>query len=363
MNKDISKLIKLNDLVSLSFRRRHIIVLDPKDKQMGENIISPSIEYDKSEWKIPNKIKAFVNDLSRSSYLSDEDKILLIYERLCQDYIYDDNLISYIQKVDDESFDLPDWYGRDIDSNWEENRESHNRRVCYEVSRYLAEALNELFKDNDDFNTCILWDKGLTHYFVALTSSEYSITLDLDDFNNIKDLTRVKAGLTAQGITILDDKNGKFGRALDRFNEGKAKDAIKKIESEVSEKGDEYHLKDESQSEEPDDIIFFKNAIEILANEHNIDSQGIYEYMKEIIDIRLGPEGRKKVWKKLRGEDEKSTRYVRCLVLNIDNQSYIIDVDAITVRPFDEKEFEQEDPVFIPYKRLERDWDERYDGS
>lgn len=363
MNKDISKLIELNDLVSLSFRRRHIIVLDPKDKQMGENIISPSIEYDKSEWKIPNKIKAFVNDLSRSSYLSDEDKILLIYERLCQDYIYDDNLISYIQKVDDESFDLPDWYGRDIDSNWEENRESHNRRVCYEVSRYLAEALNELFKDNDDFNTCILWDKGLTHYFVALTSSEYSITLDLDNFDNIKDLTRVKAGLTAQGITILDDKNEKFSRALDRFNEGKAKNAIKKIESEVSEKGDKYPQKDENQSEEPDDIIFFKNAIEILANEHNIDSQGIYEYMKEIIDIRLGPEGRKKVWKKLRGDDEKSTRYVRCLVLNIDNQSYIIDVDAITVRPFDEKEFEQEDPVFIPYKRLERDWDERYDGS
>ena len=363
MSKDISKLIELNDLVSLAFRRKHIIVLNPRDKQIDENNTNSNIQYDKSDWKIPDNIKVFVNDLSRSSYLSDEDKILLIYERLCQDYIYDDNLISYIQKVDDESFDLPDWYGRDVDSNWEQNRELHNRRVCYEVSRYLAESLNEIFKDNDDFNICILWDKGLTHYFVALTSDDYSITLDLDDFNNIKDLTRVKAGLTAQGITILDDKNEKFSRALDRFNEGKAKNAIKKIESEVSEKGDKSPQKDENQSEEPDDIIFFKNAIEILANEHNIDSQGIYEYMKEIIDIRLGPEGRKKVWKKLRGDNEKSTRYVRCLVLNIDNQSYIIDVDAITVRPFDEKEFEQEDPVFIPYKRLERDWDERYDGS
>lgn len=362
MSKDISKLIELNDLVSLAFRRKHIIVLNPRDKQIDENNTNSNIQYDKSDWKIPDNIKVFVNDLSRSSYLSDEDKILLIYERLCQDYIYDDNLISYIQKVDDESFDLPDWYGRDVDSNWEQNRELHNRRVCYEVSRYLAESLNEIFKDNDEFNVCILWDKGLTHYFVALTSNDYSITLDLDDFNNIKDLTRVKAGLTAQGINILDDENGKFGRALDRFNEGKAKDAIKKIESEVSEKK-ESQKGNQSEVEEPDDVTFLRNAVEILANEHNLDSQGIYEYMKEIIDIRLGPERRKKVWKKLKGDNEKSTRFVRCLILSIDNQSYLVDVDEMTVRPFDEKEFEQEDSNFIPYKNLDRGWDERYDGS
>ena len=123
MSKDISKLIELNDLVSLAFRRKHIIVLNPRDKQIDEINTNSNIQYDKSDWKIPDNIKVFVNDLSRSSYLSDEDKILLIYERLCQDYIYDDNLISYIQKVDDESFDLPDWYGRDVDSNWEQNRE------------------------------------------------------------------------------------------------------------------------------------------------------------------------------------------------------------------------------------------------
>ena len=81
MSKDISKLIELNNLVSLSFRRKHIIVLDPKDKQLDENNTNTSIEFDKSEWKIPDNIKAFVNDLSRSSYLSDEDKILLIYEK------------------------------------------------------------------------------------------------------------------------------------------------------------------------------------------------------------------------------------------------------------------------------------------
>lgn len=38
--------------------------------------------------------------------------------------------------------------------------------------------------------------------------------------------------------------------------------------------------------------------MEVLATKYNVDSQGIFEYMKEIIDIRLGSENREKIWKK-----------------------------------------------------------------
>lgn len=160
MNLNLDKLTKLNNLVSLSFRRKHIIVLNPN----GEEDIDDHIIYDKSEWKIPEKMSTFVDELSKNSQLSNEEKILSIFEDICKEYVYDDNLISYLQKIDDDSYDLPDWYGRDIDRDWEINRAKHNRRVCYEVSRYLAKSLDELFKDNEDFNICILWDKGLTHY-------------------------------------------------------------------------------------------------------------------------------------------------------------------------------------------------------
>ena len=228
MNLNIGKLIKLNSLVSLSFRRKHIIVLNPEGEHDKKDL-NANITYDKAEWKIPEEVQALVEELSQNREMSNEEKILTIYERLCKDYIYDDNLISYIQKIDDDSFALPDWYGRDVGEEWEKNREQHKRRVCYEVSRYLAKSLSELFKDDNSFNICILWDKGLTHYFVALSSNEYSITLDLDDFNNIKDLTRIKAGLTAEGIKILHDNTGKFKRAFDKFNEGRCKDAIKKF--------------------------------------------------------------------------------------------------------------------------------------
>lgn len=363
MNINVDKLNKLNKLVSLFFRKKHIIVLNPKDKQENDDTENADIIYDKTEWKIPDKLITLVDELSQSSYLHDEDKILMIFEKICKGYVYDDNLISYLQKIDDDSFDLPDWYGRETDDQWEKNREGHNRRVCYEVSRYLAESLKELFKNNDDFNVCILWDKGHTHYFVGVTCEDYTITLDTDDFNNIKDLTRLKTGLTAQGIIILDDKEGKFENALTKFNENKNKDSIRKIEDDIAKNSINTDDNIKNQDTESDDIIFIKNAIEILKEKYDIDSQGLFEYMKEIVDIKLGPESRKKVWKKIEGKDDKSTRYIRCLVLDVDNEKYLIDVDKRLLRAFNEEEFTKQNAEFIPYKDLSRDEEELYDGT
>ena len=84
--------------------------------------------------------------------------------------------------------------------------------------------------------------------------------------------------------------------------------------------------------------------------------------MKEIVDIKLGPESRKKVWKKLNGNN-KETRYIRCLVIDVNNEKYMLDVDEMLLRTFNEEELTKKDSAFIPYKDLSRDWDERYDGS
>ena len=367
MNKNISKLIKLNNLASLYFRRKHIIVLDPTEKHENIEELNSDIVYDKVDWKIPEKIRQTIDELSQNSQLSDEDKILTIFERVCKEYVYDDNLISYIQKIDDDSYDLPDWYGRDVGQEWEEKRDEHNRRVCYEVSRYLAKSLMELFKNNDDIDVCILWDKGHTHYFVGLTSSKYNITLDTDDFNNIKDFTRIKAGLTAQGIVILEDNNREFEYALDRFNEHRSKEAIKSIESQMSNNIATSSVSEKEENFDStntfENILFLQNAIEILKGKYNIDSQGLFEYMKEIVDIRLGPESRKKIWKRLNKDSAKSIRYIRCLLLDIDGQKHILDVDKMLLREFDEEELKSEDSDFVHYRELSRDWEEPYDGS
>ena len=362
MNTNIKKLIELNELVGLEFHSKHKIVLNPNDNDSIDDSVSSDVITDGAQWKIPNELKTVVKYLSKNKMLTDEQKILVIYELMCQSYVYDDNVLSFLKKIDDDKYGLPDWYARVVDSEFTNNREKHNRRVCYEVSRDLAMSLSEVFKNDENYNVCILWNKDLTHYFVGLSNDKYSITLDLDDFYNIKDLTRLKTGLTAEGIKILKDDENIFTDALNQFNAGKGKHAIIKIAQDINNKEHIYSDNNinENETDQSDNIIFMKNVVEVLNDDYDLDSQGIFEFIKEVADLKLGPESRKKVWKKL--DSTPSTRYTRCLVVRDNNKEYIIDVDKKILRPFDEEEFNKDNPEFVPYKELDRDWDERYDG-
>ena len=353
MKLDIDKLIRLKGLADSALGRNYKIVLEPEDRKgesLGEDIV-----YDKAEWKITDTLRKLVVNLANNESMSDEEKIFLIYKKLCYGYVYDDNLISYIQK-DGDGFTVPDWYGRDVGEEWERNREDHNRRVCYEVSRYLAKAVSDLFQNSDDVNVCILWDEGLTHYFVGIATDEYSMTLDLDDFNNIKDMTRIKAGLTAQGIVILEDKNDKLKKALNEFNKDKQESAIKRVEVEIENLGTK-------GAREPLEarIEYLQNAMNILSKKFGIDSQGVFEYMKEIIDVTMGPRAREKVWKKVSDREDAPARYIRCLLVSVDDETYMMDVDSVSLSKFDRGDFEKSD-VFLPYKKLHREDTEEYDG-
>ena len=356
MNVNIEKIIKLNELVNIFFRNKHTIVLNPKLEKKYGKYLGEEIVYDKADWGMPSELKEYVTELSKNQELSREEKILSVYEKICHDYVYDDNLISYIQKVDDDIYSLPDWYGRDVDKEWEKNRENHNRRICFELSRYLVKSLDELFKEDKNCNTCILWNKNLIHYFVGFTSDDYSLAIDLDDFFKIKDLTRLKTGLTLEGITILEDDKQKFKNALDKFNEGRDEFAIKRVENKIEET-DETEIEEESE-----EVTFLRKAVEIL-KEDGLDSQGIFEYMKEIIDISIGKENREKVWKKIDGKNRESTRYIRCVVANIDDKKYLIDGEDAIVRLFDEKEFDEKRTRFVPNKELTRGGFDYYDGK
>ena len=363
MSINIAKFNKLNELVSLEFRRKHTIVLNPEEK---EDIHEEDIIYDKAKWKITDEFKKYIDELSKNNDLSIEDKIIYIYEKICKDYVYDDNLISYIKKIDEDVFSIPDWYGRDVDQEWEKNRENHNRRICFELSRYLAKALTELLKENKDYDVCILWNKNLTHYFVGLSSSEYTLALDVDDFFNIKDLTRVKTDLTIEGIQILEDNKNKFKDALEKFNDGKNEYAIKKVEDKINTNNvkskEKFQNKGQAKTED-DEVKFLAKAMQILSEEYKLDSQGMYEYMKEIVDIRIGSEGREKIWKKIEGNTNESTRYIRCLILDINNKKYLVDVENKEIREFDEKELEEKRTKFVPYKELSRGGFDYYDGT
>ena len=292
------------------------------------------IEYDQVKWEMDKPIDKLVKKLLNETTLNLEDKILSIYKFICLNYIYDDNVLYFFRRdtsdINNIKYIAVDWYGRIIDERWKENRKKHNRRVCYEFARFYAKAINELIGANDNLEACMVGDKENTHYVVGLTGDEYSIILDLDDFNKIKDLTRLKLGLTITGIKILRDNNGKFQKAVDKFN----KDRLNEL-SEVEK------IKKELRSK--DTIKYFNSVIDVLKT-YKIDSQGFLEYMRSIIEneeIEI-----EKIWKEVKGGSEK--RYVRCLVFNFDSNTYLLDSVDKTLNIIDKEKLDKNIFIFNP---------------
>ena len=222
-------IISFYNEVNQSLEGNYKIILEP-----GRKLKEDWIEYDPVKWEVEEPIQNLVESLLKENTLSLEEKILSLYKFICLNYIYDDNVLYFFKRdtsdINNIKYIAVDWYGRIIDEKWKENRKKHNRRVCYEFARFYAKAINELIGENYNLEAFMLGDKENTHYVVGLTGDEYSIILDLDDFNKIKDLTRLKLGLTITGIKILRDKSGKFQKALDNFN----KDRLNNL-SEVEE--------------------------------------------------------------------------------------------------------------------------------
>jgi hypothetical protein len=191
--------------------------------------------------------------------------------------------------------------------------------------------------------------------------------MDTDDFTQIKDLTRLKTGLTAEGIRILDDHDNKFHNALSEFNKGKNSFALEQIEQAVAK----HKAPNETNNEYSDDILFLQNAIQILREDYDLDSAGMFEYLKEIVDMKIGPRSRMKMWKEVEEQSEDKPgvgkRYTRCLLLKLDDVSFIIDVTKENPREifrlFNEQELENPKSGIKPFKGFTRNWEEDpYDG-
>ena len=282
------------------------IVLET-NRELEENWI----EYDQVKWELEESLQDLLNGLLANKIMSLEEKILELYKFICLNYIYDDNVLFFFRRdtsdLNNIKYIAVDWYGRIIDEKWKENRKKHNRRVCYEFARFYAKAINMLIEDNTELEAFMLGDKENTHYVVGLTGNKYSVILDLDDFNKIKDLTRIKLGLTINGITILRDESGIFQKVVYNYNKDKFEDL-----QEVQEAKEKLLGKNM--------IEYFCKIIDILKS-YNLDSQGFMEYMRSKVEdegIEI-----EKIWKEIKGGPEK--RYVRCILFDFENKTYLID--------------------------------------
>ena len=296
------------------------VVLEP-----STNIKEDYVELDCINWELEDTMVELVDSLKNNNKLTLEEKVLEVYKFICLNYIYDDNVLFFFKKrKDDEGntyYIAVDWYGRIIDKNWIEKRKTHNRRICYEFSRFFAKAINILIGNRDDIESFIIGLKDNTHYVTVISGEDYSAILDLDDFNKIKDLTRLKTGLTLDGIRILRDDKNILRNTIDKFNESRKQTLIEK--GNIKEK-----------------IEYFNKAINTI-KEYNLDSQGFNETMKKIIeDEKIDTD---RLWKLEAESPEK--RYVRCIGFEYESKKYI--VDSVLQKMFCENDPDYDETPYI----------------
>ena len=312
-----------------SIEGNYKIILEPK-----RDLKEDWIEYDSVKWEMSEELSNLVNKLKADKTKSFEEKVLIIYEYICLNYVYDANVLFFFRKDTSDPNNVKDiavdWYGRIVDEKWVENRKIHNRRICYEFARFYAKAINTLLDGNDNLEAFMLGDKANTHYVVALSGVDYSVILDMDNFNSLKDLTRVKLGLTITGINILRDETGKFKKAVDEYNKDK-KEELPEI------KDAKMNLKNKNL------IEYFNKIVEILKS-YNIDSQGFFEYMRIIVEdeeIKIN-----KIWKEVKNVEEK--RYARCFTFEYNSNPYLLDSVDQTLKVVDEDSLDKNVFVFKP---------------
>lgn len=296
------------------------VVLEP-----STNIKEDYVELDCINWELEDTMIDLVDSLKNNNKLTLEEKILEVYKFICLNYIYDDNVLFFFKKRKDAEgntyYIAVDWYGRIIDKNWVEKRKNHNRRICYEFSRFFAKAINILIGNRDDMESFIIGLKDNTHYVTVISGDDYSAILDLDDFNKIKDLTRLKTGLTLDGIRILRDDKNILRNAIDKFNESRKQTLIEKSNSKET-------------------IEYFNKAVSTI-KEYSLDSQGFNEIMKKIIEDEGIDTDR--LWKLESETPEK--RYVRCIGFEYKNKKYI--VDSVLQKMFSEIDSDYDESLYI----------------
>ncbi len=222
--------------------------------------------------------------------LSTIEKILKIHFGVCKNFVFDDFcyfLGSYNKEKNICTIDSK--YGRNPNLVWRENRKKHNRRICYELSRYMAVRLKQFIKEESDI--FLVSDEYETHYATAYVCDDFMIIIDTDDYWKGADLNRVKLGIEIKGITVVSDEKNIVKEKLDEIN--KTRKSKKEFQQEIEN--------DAVEKSKIEWINILLEKIKILGND------GMFKYMCAILEMK-GYEP-KKIWEK-EGTIYKETLYM-----------------------------------------------------
>lgn len=304
-NEFLKKLKEVNSLMNWTK-----IKVNPEETQKIDNC---EIKKDYVLW-IEDDDKLFDELLKDENFeqLSTIEKILKIHCLVCKHFVFDDFcyfLGNYNKEKNICTIDSK--YGRNPNLVWRENRRKHNRRICYELSRYMAVRLKQFIKEESDI--FLVSDEYETHYATAYVCDDFMIIIDTDDYWKGADLNRVKLGLEIKGITIVSDEKNIVKEKLAKINE--TRKSKKEFEKEIED--------DTVEKSKIEWINILLKKIKILGND------GIFKYMCTILEMK-GYEP-KKIWEK------EDTMYKETLYMRWNMKFMVINLSGIKI--FNDREF------------------------
>lgn len=87
-----------------------------------EDLDEDWVEYDSVKWTVEQPIEKKVNELLNKKSSTLEEKILKLYEYICLNYVYDDNVLFFFRKdlsdPNNIKYIAVDWYGRIVGNEW-----------------------------------------------------------------------------------------------------------------------------------------------------------------------------------------------------------------------------------------------------
>lgn len=145
------------------------IKLNPDNK---EDIKDSRIQYDYITWEVENdSIMDRINKIEDIHQKALIDIILIIHCMVCEYFVFDD-FCYFLGKYDREKniCTIDQKYGRNPNNKWIEERKKHNRRICFELSRYVAFRLKQLA--NEECDVFLVSDEYESHYATAVISKD-----------------------------------------------------------------------------------------------------------------------------------------------------------------------------------------------
>ena len=150
-----------------------------------------------------------------------------------------------------------------------ESRKKHNRRICFELSRYVASRIKQFA--NEECDIFLVTNEYESHYATAVICSEFMIIIDTDDFVKGEDLNRIKLGLEIKGITIVSDEKNIVKETLEKINKNR------KSKKEFEEGAKE----DAEKKENRKGINTLVNKTKKLGND-----EVVFKYVKPMLEFK-----------------------------------------------------------------------------